>query len=345
VAAALLCILPAGAVGQSPLANPDAVVESTATPSDGPATPGETPGSTDEPSTGEPTDGTTTDGTTTDTTTTVAPPPFVPPPMSAQQLRRDPGVGSAATQSRAGKKAEAKRACTPQRPPINRMLAVQGVIAADEGSSWTRIALFIAACFAAIALGAFLLRRWAARRRDAPAAQRGLLETASTVVAIAGTLFAVADQLIAAPPPPQAAMTIRDVLPRITRSEYARGIGAKKEIRNKFDRREVGNVVLLEVQLTGYKGKQLVLQHASYSLDRNVSGTLLRGTKMSPALDVAEEDTQTSFVAIWVGYPRSRKFEAQFRLIENGRIQQLASTGPMKGSTYRYACGRDVRAV
>lgn len=345
MAAALLCIAPAGAVAESPLADPDAVVESTATPTDRPATAGETPGTgetttvepTDDPSTGEPTD-----GTDTGETTTVAPPPVVSP----QVLRKDPGANSAASQPPALKQAEADRACTPQRPPVNRMLAIQGLIAADEGSSWTRVALFIAACFAAIALGAFALRRTAGRRRDAPAAQRGLLEVASTVVAIAGTLFAIANQLIAAPPPPQAAMTVRDVLPRITHGEYAHRIGAHPtDIRDKLDRLEVGNVVLLEVQLTGYQGKGLVLQHASYSLDRNVSGTLLRRTTRRPALVVADEDTQTSFVAIWVGYPKSKRFEAQFRLIENGQIRQMASTGPMKGSSYRYACSRDVRAV
>jgi hypothetical protein len=349
VAAALLCIVPPAAVGQSPLANPDAVVESTAAPSAAPGTASETPGSTGETTPDKTPDGTSTNetpnGTTTEGQTTVAPPAVVPTPMSAQELRTDPGVSSASAQPRRRKEEEAKRACTSQRPPVNRMLAIQGVIGADEGSSWTRVALFIAACFAAIALGAFLLRRTAARRRDAPAAQRGLLETASTVVAIAGTLFAIATQLITGPPPPEAAITVRDVLPRITRSDYARGIGADpKKIRG-LDRREVGNVVLLEVQLTGYQGKKLVLQHASYSLDRNVSGTLLPGTKQTPALDRVTEDTQTSFVPIWVGYPQSRKFEAQFRLIENGRIQQLASTGPMKGSTYRYACGRDVPAV
>jgi len=344
MATALLCIVPAAAVGQSPLANPDAVVESTPAPSGAPEA-GKT-GSIGETTPKAPTDGTSTGETTTNTTTTVAPPPVVPPPVSAQLLRRDPGVSSAATQSPARKKLEAGRACLPQRPPINRMLAIQGIIGADEGSSWTRIALFIAACFAAIALGAFLLRRWAARRPDAPAAQRGLLETASTVVAIAGTLFAIANQLVAAPPPPLATMTVRDVLPRITHGEYAHRIGADpKKIGDKLDRLEVGNVVLLEVQLTGYKGKELVLQHASYSLDRNVRGTLLRGTKKTPALEVAKEDTQTAFVPIWVGYPKSQRFEAQFRLIKNGRIQQLASTGPMKGSKYRYACGRDVRAA
>jgi hypothetical protein len=345
VAAALLCIVPAGAAGESPLANPDAVVESTAPPSAKP-TAGVTAGPGGTTTTNENPGGTTPDGTTTNTTTSAAPPSVVPPPTSPQLLRGDLGANSAARQPTARKQEEAGRACTAQRPPINRMLAIQGVIAGDEGSSWTRVALFIAACFAAIALGAFVLRRRAARGPDAPAAQRGLLETASTVVAIAGTLFAIANQLVAAPPPPEAAMTVRDVLPRITRSEYARGIGVDpKKIRDRFDRREVGNVVLLEVQLTGYQGKQLVLQHASYSLDRDVSGTLLRGTTQEPALEVAKEDTQTSFVAIWVGYPKSRKFETQFRLIKGGRIQQLASTGPMKGSTYRYACGRDVHAT
>jgi hypothetical protein len=44
------------------------------------------------------------------------------------------------------------------------------------------------------------------------------------------------------------------------------------------------------------------------------------------------------FVPIWVGYPRSESFEAQFRLLDDGQVQQMASTGKMEGSKYRYTC-------
>ncbi|MGH2943919.1 MAG: hypothetical protein ACRDLN_14205, partial [Solirubrobacteraceae bacterium] len=174
---------------------------------------------------------------------------------------------------------------------------------------------------------------------------RGLLETVSTVVAIAGTLVAIAGQFVTVPPPPEAAMAVRDVLPRITRAEYARRTGADLGKADTLDRREVGNVVLLEIRLTGYRGKRLDLQYATYNLDAAAPGTLLRGTDRSVGLRVADDDTQTSFVPIWVGYPKSKRFEAQFRLIDGLAIRQLATAGPMKGSAYRYACRRDERAV
>jgi hypothetical protein len=164
-------------------------------------------------------------------------------------------------------------------------------------------------------------------------------------VAIAGTLLGIADHFISSPPPPQATMTVRDVLPRVTRDEYARRTGVDVRGISKLDRREVGNVVLLEIRLTGYRGKRLALQYATYSLDRNVTGALLPGTDVKVGLRVADEDTQTSFVPIWIGYPKSERFEAQFRLIENDEIRQLTDTGAMKGSAYRYACSREVRTA
>jgi len=39
-----------------------------------------------------------------------------------------------------------------------------------------------------------------------------------------------------------------------------------------------------------------------------------------------------------VGYPRSKVFEAEFRLLDGEQVQQMASTGKMAGSTYRYSC-------
>ncbi len=338
---------PASGADTSPLLDPNAVVE-TSRPGP-PATRGTattpTPTPTTTPRTTAPTPDThTTTTPETRTATTPAHPP-APPPLSAELLRTDPGSRSAAAQSLTSKRKEARADCTAQRPPINQMLAIGGLVAADEGSPWGRIALLVAAGFAVIALGAFLIRRRADRASDAPPAVRGRLETISIVVAIAGTLLGIADHFISSPPPPQAAMTVRDVLPRVTRDEYAHRTGIDVSRFSKLDRREVGNVVLLEIRLTGYRGKRLALQYATYSLDRNVTGALLPGTEVKVGLRVADEDTQTSFVPIWVGYPKSERFEAQFRLIENDEIRQLTDTGPMKGSAYRYACNREVRAV
>lgn len=343
VAGVLLCMGPSAAsADSSPLLDQDAVVEASppAPPAAGTAT---------TPATTTPTDDTTTPtpGTLTTTTPeTLTTPTRTPAPaqMSAQALRTDPGSRDAAAQSDRSKRREARAACTPQRPPINKMLAIGGLVAADEGSGWARLALFIAACFAAIGLVAFFIRRTADRTSNAPPAVRGRLETLSVLVAIIGTLVAIADQFVTEPPPPESAMTVRDVLPRVTRAEYAHRTKADVRIRP-LDRREVGNVVLLEVRLTGYRGKRLALQYATYSLDRGVTGALLPGTKKDVRLRVTDEDTQTSFIPIWVGYPKSARFEAQFRLIENDEIRQLTSSGPMRGSTYRYACSREVRAA
>lgn len=352
VAGVLLCMGPPPAAGAntSPLLDPNAVVETSR-----PAPPAPRGTATKPTTTTTTTPATTTTTPAPGTRTTTTPPetrtettpahPPAPPPLSAELLRTDPGSRSAAAQSLASKRREARADCTAQRPPINQMLAIGGLVAADEGSPWGRVALFVAACFAAIGLGAFLVRRKADRTSDAPPAVRGRLETVSIVVAIAGTLLGIADQLISSPPPPQATMTVRDVLPRVTRDEYAQRTGVAVSGISKLDRREVGNVVLLEIRLTGYRGKRLALQYATYSLDRNVTGALLPGTDVKVGLRVAEEDTQTSFIPIWVGYPKSERFEAQFRLIENDEIRQLTDTGPMKGSTYRYACNREVRAV
>jgi hypothetical protein len=341
VAGVLLCMSPpaVGADSTSPLLDQDAVVKATP-----PAPPATRTTTVPEPPTSTTPETPTTTTPQTPTTTTPAVPP-APPPMSAETLRSDPGARSAAAQSLKRKRQEARAACTPERPPINQMLAIGGLVAADERSPWGRVALFVAVCFAVIGVVAFLIRRAANRAGDAPPAVRGSLETISLVVAIAGTLVAIADQFVTEPPPPEATVAVRDVLPRVTRDEYARRTGVDVSNISKLDRREVGNVVLLEIRLTGYRGKELGLQYATYSLDRNVTGALLPGTDVTVGLRVANEDTQTSFVPIWVGYPKSARFEAQFRLIENDEIRQLTSTGPMKGSRYRYACNREVRAV
>jgi hypothetical protein len=345
LAGVLLCVSPAaaGATTTSPLLDQDAVVETTppAPPPRGTAT---TPATVTTATPASTTTTTTTTGSLTTPTPTTSPPP-TPPPLPAEILRTNPGAGNAAAQSLKSKRAEARAACTPQRPPINQMLAIGGLVAADEGSPWGRVALFVAACFAVIGLVAFVVRRAADHSSHAPPAARGRLETISLVVAIAGGLIAIADQFVTPSPPAEAAIAVRDVLPRVTRDEYARRTRVDVRKIAKLDRREVGNVVLLEIRLTGYRGKRLALQYATYSLDRNVTGSLLPGTDVKVGLRVADEDTQTSFVPIWVGYPKSKRFEAQFRLIEQDEIRQLTSTGPMKGSTYRYACNREVRAV
>jgi hypothetical protein len=368
VASILLCT-PAAAIGAtSPLLDQDVVVATKAAPEGSRQAPKQPAGTKPGGASTTPDGSTTTpDGTTTTpggTTTTPdgnattqdesgsaegEPPtparPLVPPPVAAQTLRTDPGAGSAAAQSDRRKRVEARNDCTAGRPPNSRMLATGGLVGIEERPAWVRGALLLAAGFAAIALFAFAARHRPRRRGGAAPASVGLLETISAVVAIAGTLVAIAGQFVSEPPPAAAKMTVRDVLPRITRSEYARRTDTDRSTIRPLDRLEVGNVVWLEIRLEGYRGKRLDLQYATYNLDPAAPGTLLRGTDNRVRLRVADDDTQTSFVPIWVAYPKSKRFEAQFRLIDGREVRQLAVTGRMKGSAYRYACPRGRRAV
>jgi hypothetical protein len=318
----------------------------TTTPTDGNTTPPD--GNTTPPDGNTPSDGNTTppDGSPSgDGEQRIPARPLVPPPVAAQTLRTDPGAGSAAAQSDGRKRAEADNDCTAGRPPNSRMLATGGFVGVEERPPWVGGALLLAAGFAAIGLVAFAVRHRPGRRGGAATASVGLLETISAVVAIAGTLVAIAGQFISEPPPAAATMTVRDVLPRITRSEYAKRTDADRSTIRPLDRLEVGNVVWLEIRLEGYRGKRLDLQYATYNLDPAAPGTLLRGTDNRVRLRVADDDTQTSFVPIWVAYPKSKRFEAQFRLIDGAEVRQLAVTGRMKGSAYRYACPGSKRAV
>lgn len=129
-------------------------------------------------------------------------------------------------------------------------------------------------------------------------------------------------------------MAVREVHARITRGEYASKTGALIAL-SETDKREVGDVIWLELDLRGYG--ELQPQYGLY--DPDLGGALLPGTaKQLPLRDDA--DAQRSYVPIWVGYPKSQRFQAQFRLLEHGRVRQMASTPKMRASRYRYACSR-----
>jgi hypothetical protein len=130
-------------------------------------------------------------------------------------------------------------------------------------------------------------------------------------------------------------MTVREVHARITRGEYAERTGARVELRRQ-DRREVGNVVWLELELKGYTDRQPVLQYGLY--DPVIGGALLPGTEKQLELTLEDRDVQSLFVPIWIGYPKSQRFEAQFRLLEGQRVRQMTSTGKLPGTDFRYAC-------
>ena len=148
-------------------------------------------------------------------------------------------------------------------------------------------------------------------------------------VAIVGGLATVAAQFIPGigvdeEPPPEASMEVRQVHTRITRGEFANRTGSTVRL-SKDDQREVGNVVWLEIGLRGYSGKRPALQYGLYDRDRGADGALLPGTAKEVNLQVEANDAQTSLVPIWVGYPRSARFEVQFRLVEGKRVRQMAA--------------------
>jgi hypothetical protein len=264
-------------------------------------------------------------------------------PRRAEAIRDDPGYSNAFNQTPEEKRREAKADCVSTRPPISPMLGVQSRTSGDRGGGWIVPALVVAAVALTIAAGAYYLRRRraAAQGRREP---KGPLETVATIVGIFGTLVGVAGALGArlgadAPPAPEAVMIVREVHPRVTRGEYAAKTNARVKL-SQEDRREVGNVVWLELQLTGYQGARPVVEWGLY--DRDAGETLLPTTAKRASLKVEDADVQTIFLPIWIGYPQSARFQAQFRLLERNSVRQMAATGQMRGTNYRYACKRDV---
>jgi hypothetical protein len=225
------------------------------------------------------------------------------------------------------------------------MFGSPGLVAGDEGRSWSREVLLVAAGALAIAAGAFFLRRRRAPADGEPE-PRGVLETVATLVAIFGGLVGLAGQLGARigpeeRSPPDATITVREVHPRITRGEYA--VKTASRFRpTPEDRREVGNVIWLEVDLKGYGDRRPEMQWGLY--DADAGEVLLPETAGESPLWLESADVQTVILPIWVGYPQSARFKAQFWLMEHGRIRQMASTGLMRGSKYRYACKSEIHA-
>jgi hypothetical protein len=62
------------------------------------------------------------------------------------------------------------------------------------------------------------------------------------------------------------------------------------------------------------------------------------GTAREIDLRTERQDVESSFLAIWVGYPKGGHVPGQFRLIQNGQVRPMAATGQMRGSEVRYTC-------
>ena len=267
------------------------------------------------------------------TTTTPAPP--------AQQPRRiTSGVGSAQLQPESGKREEAAAKCAdPAKLPVHSMLGLPSIVGSDEGVAWGTLLLVLAGGTGLFALLVALARtRRGTRERDA-------LETVSAIVALVSTVGGLALTWIPGigidePPPPDARMDVREAYARILHGEFADKTGSRRPL-SSLDQREIGNVVWLELRLAGYAGKRLSLQYGAYRAGGG--GELLPGTTQQIDLGARRADVATSFVPVWVGYPRwspqLTHFEAQFRLIDaRDGLLQMAHTGRMNVGTVRYVC-------
>jgi hypothetical protein len=279
-------------------------------------------------------------------TATATPAPTATPgpsePVPRLSTSRDfitPGFGSAAQRVNSVKKQERAQDCeTAERPPTSHMLGVPGVVPGESGGSWIPVALAVVVGAALFAGTAFALRKGGGGN-----AVPGPLEGIATLVAICGGLATLAGQFVpgagvSTRPPAQATIAIRDIKPRITLEEYAHRMRVDVSRRSVVDRAEVGNVIWLQLTLKGFKGRPLSLQYGTY--DVAAGEVLLPGTDRSIDLESPKHDVQTTFLPIWVGYPKRGRFTAEFRLIDQDGVQQFASTPPMKASPFRYACGR-----
>jgi len=244
------------------------------------------------------------------------------------------GWGSAEDQPAPAKEAEAAQDCQGAPPPVSKMLGLPATLAVREEGSLAWLVLAISGGALAVAGVAYVIRR-----QRGPTAARGTLETVATVVGILGGIAGLAAQFVPGvgveeSPAPRATMAVKDVNQRIMHDEYARKMRSERP--RGADRREVGNVIWLEINLEGYREKDPVLQYALY--DPGAGGALLPGTAKQVPIPAAEADTETRLLPVWVGYPLSEEFEAAFRLLDGNAVEAIAATGKMQASKYRYAC-------
>ena len=256
-----------------------------------------------------------------------------PPPVIARE------GNNASMQERPAKEREARDRCIAN---PSRLLAMGGSEALDDGRSWAWLPFLIAAVCAALVAGAYTVRR---RGAPGPHGQPppSLLEVVATIVAICAGVAGLAAQFVPGvgvedAPAPEAAMDVRTVNARVTRDEFARRLRVAPP-HSRLDRREVGNVIWLQLELAGYRGQRLDLQWGSY--ETKPGGPLVAATTHTTPIAVSEDsDEQTLFQPVWVGYPSLKRFHVQFRLLQAGQVREIASTGPMRGNLARYACRR-----
>jgi hypothetical protein len=213
--------------------------------------------------------------------------------------------------------------------------ARQGRVGEDGGSP----VVVVVGLLAAVAAFGYLWRRFGGRGlglRD-----KSALEVAGAVVALVAGLAGLGVQFVPGlgareKPPPSASMEVRQVHARVPYESYARAVEGARGPRTRTEGRSLGNVAWIELRLTGYDGDDLALDWAEYNVD--TGGALIPGTEGERPVAVGS-DHETRFEPIWVGYPRSGRFQVQFRLLdEGGQVRAMTRTGPMRGTRFRYAC-------
>jgi hypothetical protein len=301
-------------------------------------------------------DTTTTDGTPAPAPTPVptptppVPTPTPPAPTPATSLnkptRPSQTGGTAGSQPEEVRKKEYEQSCTAKALwPVSTLDVIAGSNVTDHQDRWPWFLLVAAGLILTVATVVHTLRRGTRRTDQRPAV--GHLETTATIVGIAVALPAIAGLFfpgigIQHHPPARATMAVREVQARITRGEFiehAIPSAERPPLKNDFDRREVGNVVWVELNLSGFRGDDLTLTWASYS---KVGGySLIPATRDARLVEVGDKsDAETKFLPIWVGLPK-QKFQVRFRLIDTDReLRQIARTDDMRGSQLRYACPR-----
>ena len=104
-----------------------------------------------------------------------------------------------------------------------------------------------------------------------------------------------------------------------------------------LDRREIGAVAWLQLDLTGYRHATMFLRWGLFHA--GAGAALIPKTTHQARVPIDDHsDVQTLFQSVWLGTPRLKRFQAEFWLLEHGRVRQMASTGAMRGIAYRYAC-------
>jgi hypothetical protein len=194
------------------------------------------------------------------------------------------------------------------------------------------------------------------RRLSAPgtASRKTTLELAASLVAIAGTLAGIAATYVRGAgvkdrPPPTATLVVRDVQARVTHGAYRDAIdhSTAPRVRSRptlerassstLNRLEIGNVAWLELDLAGYRDTTMVLRWGLFHA--GAGAALIPHTSQEVPVPIDDRaDVHSQFVPVWLGTPRLARFRAEFWLLDHGQVRQMASTGPMRGITYRYAC-------